>query len=356
MRFGIPDIVMKKFFIPILVCIATLSCKQNQEMSEFLSPEEGLNVPVGQTVALKLKTGSEFDSIQYLVDTALVASRKDTSALSLPTNNLALGARLLVAKVFKDGKAEELTTNIMLLPSTAPVRYSYKVVNTYPHDTASYTQGLEFHDGIFYESDGGYADLGGSSLRKVDVKTGKVLKEIKLPDNVFAEGITVVDDKLIQLTWQNGVGFVYDKSSFEKLKEFPYQASREGWGLCFDGQKILKSDGTNKIYTLNKDTYQEEGYIEVYDTKGAVNHLNELEFIDGKIYANVYETDRIVIIDPKTGVVEGDLVLADIAPYDDRFETGFVLNGIAWDPKGKRLFVTGKKWNKLFEIKLNKGI
>src|SRR6476661_3033225 len=186
-------------------------------------------------------------------------------------------------------------------------KLSYRVVNTFPHDTSSYTQGLEYHDGIFYESDGGYADLGGSSLRKVDPKTGKVLKKIDIDNTIFAEGIAVYDDKIVMLTWQNNYGLVFDKGNLKKKAQFPYQESKEGWGLCYDGKRLIKSDGSNRLYFLDPKTFKEQGFIQVFDEYGNVNELNELEFINGKVYANVYQTDRIVVIDPATGKVEAEL-------------------------------------------------
>lgn len=300
------------------------------------------------TLKIDAESGS-FDSIAYLLDTVFITSRKDTSSVSVQTSDLSLGIKVLTAKVYEGAEYKEVTTNIVLLPTEVPVQYKYEVVNTFPHDTSAFTQGLEYHDGIFYESDG---MQGESSLRKVDPTSGKVLKKIDMPETIFAEGLTIVGDKLIQLTWRNLIGIVYNKDTFEKLREFPYQASQEGWGLCYDGKNIYKSDGTNRIYTLNKDTYLEEGYIEVYSNKGAIDSLNELEYINGRIYANVWERNSIVIINPSTGVVEGELDLTDLYPLESRNPTADVLNGIAWDAAGKRLFVTGKRWDKVFELRV----
>lgn len=349
---------MKKAAILFVLFVSVFaSCKRELTSSAyFLLPEEGSRVKKGSEITLKLSgEAGSFDSVQYLLDTSYVGSKQDTSSLKISSQDLGLGIRILTAKVYNGENVKETTTNIVVLPAKAPLRYTYEVVNTFPHDSSAYTQGLEYQDGIFYESDGGTAlqgDIGRSTLRKVEPATGKILKKLDMADNVFAEGLTLVGDKLVQLTWQNRIGFVYNKNSFEKLAEFPYQASAEGWGLCFDGNKIYKSDGTNRIYTLNKDTYLEEGFVEVYDQNGPVEMLNELEWIDGQIYANVYETDRIVRIEPSSGAVTADINLAGLLPAKDRFENTNVLNGIAWDAKGKRLFVTGKKWNTLFEIKL----
>lgn len=342
----------------ILFALGISSCKRELSTSTyFILPEEGSTIKQGQDLNLKLSAASgSFDSVRYLLDTNYLGTQMDTTSFRSKTDSLSLGIKVITARVFKNGEFKETTTNIVLLPAKAPVNYSFEVLHAFPHDTSSYTQGLEFHEGVFYESAGGYPTdgIGISSLRKVEPATGKVLKSLDMPATVFAEGLTLVDDKLIQLTWENRIGIVYEKDSFKKIKEFPYQASMEGWGLCFDGRRLYKSDGTNRIYFLNKDTYQEEGYIEVYDQSGAVNELNELEWIDGQIYANVYQTDTIVMIDPQSGAVVGEINLSGLLPAKDRFENTNVLNGIAWDAKGKRLFVTGKKWNTLFQIKLIK--
>lgn len=343
---------MKNTLTLLIFSIVLFSCKRSDKKSVyFLSPAEGLSISSGKDVFIKTdaEPGS-FDSIRYFIDNRFAGSRKDTSGISVSTNGLPLGGRLLTAKVFNGNDSTEVITNIQLLASKAPLNYGYIVVNTFPHDTTSYTQGLEYHDGVLYESDGEYE--GNSSLRKTELKTGKVLKQINIDPRYFAEGITVIDNKIVQLTYREGVGFEYDKNTFKKLKEFPYTAGREGWGLCFDGKQILNTDGTNNIYFLNKNTYQKEATLEVYDSNGPVDSLNELELIDGKIYANLYMKDSIAVIDPKTGAVEAYLNLAGILPAKDHFHNTNVLNGIAWDAKGKRLFVTGKKWNKLFEIKI----
>jgi glutamine cyclotransferase len=269
-----------------------------------------------------------------------------------PTATAKIGSRLFTAKVYSGGEAQELSTNVIIKPAQAPEQFSYKVLATFAHDTSSYTQGLEFHDGIFYESDGEY---GSSSLRKVDPKTGKVLKKQDLANEVFAEGLSILGDKLVQLTWKENVGLIYNKNSLVLQGQFSYQNSREGWGLCNNGERFYKSDGTNQIYFLNKDTYQEEGFIEVYNNQGPVDQLNELEYVDGKIYANVYQSDKIVIVDPKTGAVTGEIDMSGILQPKDSYANTDVLNGIAYDSATKKLYVTGKNWAKLFQIALVKN-
>ena len=246
-------------------------------------------------------------------------------------------------------KKDTVTINIVLKSAVKPTEFSYKVINTFPHDTSSYTQGLEYHNGRLLESSGEY---GFSTLKWVNLQTGKASPKIDLEKKFFGEGSTLIGDKIILLTWKEDIGFVYDAKSLKQLSTFPYQNSREGWGLAFDGKRIIKSDGTNRIWFLNKDTYQEESYIDVYDNNSQVDQLNELEYVDGKIYANIYQTDKIAVIDPKNGSVVSYIDLTGILPAKDRFPNTDVLNGIAWDAAGKRLFVTGKKFSKLFLIQL----
>ncbi|HEY0056024.1 MAG TPA: glutaminyl-peptide cyclotransferase [Pedobacter sp.] len=346
---------MKKILILLIVSSVLVSCRRkDKNFVSFVSPEAGMGVSSGK--ALLLKTDAEpgtFDSIGYYIDTTFVGSRKDTSTFNVSTKGFPLGARLLTAKIYKEAAVNEAASNIQLLAAKAPIQYKYTVVNTFPHDTSSYTEGLEYHDGFLYESDGGYEDSpeGASSLRKTDLKTGKVLKRVDIHGHYFAEGITVIGNKILQLTYQEGVAYEYDKNTFKKLREFPFSiGTGQGWGLYFDGKHIYNTDGSNTIHILDPETYRRAGSIEVLNHTGPVNQLNELELIDGKLFANVYQSDKIVIIDPKTGSVEGEIDLTNL--YPKRNEHADVLNGIAWDSKGRRLFVTGKKWNKLFEIKI----
>jgi glutamine cyclotransferase len=228
--------------------------------------------------------------------------------------------------------------------------YSYKIKNSWPHDKHAYTQGLIFLDGILWESTGQY---GASSLRKVELKTGKVIKQISVPKNYFAEGMTVFHNKVFQLTWQEQKGFIYDPATFQKQGEFSYTG--EGWGLTHNGESLIMSDGSDQIRFLDPSTLQTTHTISVTDRGAPVDQLNELEYIDGEIYANIYMTDRIARIEPKTGKVVAWIDLTGILASKDRTGGEDVLNGIAYDETGKRLFVTGKMWPKLFEIEIIKN-
>ncbi len=226
------------------------------------------------------------------------------------------------------------------------VEYGYTVVAEYPHDTDAFTQGLEFHDGYLYEGTG---LRGRSSLRKVDLYTGEVLQYHALDNRYFGEGITIFDDRIYQLTWTSNTGFVYDLESFELLDTFSYPT--EGWGLTQDGERLIMSDGTDQLYFLNPYTYERIGSIHVHDDYGPVDKINELEFIDGKVYANIWKQDLLVIINPESGQVVGKVHLDGLLTPRERLRVD-VLNGIAWDEIEERLFVTGKLWPKLFKIQL----
>ena len=228
-----------------------------------------------------------------------------------------------------------------------PREYGYQVVHVYPHDRNAFTQGLEFRAGFLYEGTG----LNGhSTLRKVKLETGEVVQQISLSPEYFGEGITVINQQIIELTWRTETGFVYDQNSFRRLRPFSYPG--EGWGLANDGAQIYMSDGTPQIRVWDTMTLQEKKRITVRDGTAPVTYLNELEWVRGEIYANVWQTDRIVRISPTDGRVLGWVDLSGILPAADRTEHIDVLNGIAYDVLGDRLFVTGKLWPKLFEIKI----
>jgi glutaminyl-peptide cyclotransferase len=225
--------------------------------------------------------------------------------------------------------------------------YSYNIVNTYPHDRDAFTQGLVLDDGFLYEGTG---LLGHSSLRRVELETGAVLQIHELPDQFFGEGITIYGNRVIQLTWQSNVGFVYDKTSFELLQQFNY--STEGWGITHNGTHLIMSDGTPTLHFRDPQTFEETSQLSVFDNNGPVTKLNELEYVQGEIYANVWQTDRIARISPETGQVVGWIDFEGLLTAEDRTEPVDVLNGIAYDAQADRLFVTGKLWPKLFEIEL----
>ena len=229
--------------------------------------------------------------------------------------------------------------------STTP-QYTVRVLHVYPHDPGAFTQGLEYHDGFLYEGTG---LEGHSALRKVDLETGRVLQETRLPSEYFGEGITVLHNRIFQLTWLAQKGFVYEQGTFRLLRTFRYPG--EGWGLTNDGRQIYMSDGTAQIRCWDPATLRETRRIDVHDGADAVERLNELEYVRGEIYANVWQTDLIARISPANGRVLGWIDLAGLLSPSERRRTD-VLNGIAYDAAGGRLFVTGKLWPKLFQIEV----
>jgi glutamine cyclotransferase len=226
-------------------------------------------------------------------------------------------------------------------------QYTFEVVRSFPHDPNAFTQGFEFHEGFLYEGTG---LIGRSSLRKVRLETGEVVQRVDLAPEFFGEGITVLNHEVIELTWQSHVGFVYNLNDFHLLRRFSY--SGEGWGLTSNGREIFMSDGTSEIRVLDAVTLAEKRRLKAHDGKTAVDQLNELEFVEGEIFANIWQTDRIARISPQSGKVLGWIDLTGLLSPIYRRDPGAVLNGIAYDPDRKRLFVTGKLWPNVFEIKL----
>ena len=228
-----------------------------------------------------------------------------------------------------------------------PRTYTYKIVNTFPHDPKAFTQGLVFENGVLYEGTG---LPGRSTLRKVELRTGNILKMHKLSPEFFGEGITIYGDNIIQLTYKENVGFVYNKDTFKLLRKFNYPT--EGWGITHNGTHLIMSDGTPTLYFLDPETFEQVSRIRVYDRNVPVWSLNELEYVEGQVYANVWGSDRIARIAPETGRVTGWIDMKGLLAQQDYTEYRDVLNGIAYDQESGRLFVTGKFWPKLFEIKL----
>ena len=322
----------------------TLFSFDNSKFKELYNPKESLSLSI-------LNSNSKtIDSIIYYVNDKKVGSKKGVEKLSFELKDQKLGYQNLKAIVYYEGQNAEATKRVELVSDIQPKLLKYTIVNTYPHDTLAYTQGLEFYRDTLYEGTGQY---GKSSLRKTDYKTGKVYKQTDLDSKYFGEGITILNNKVYQLTWQNNEGYVYNADTFQKEKTFTYFKPIEGWGLTNDGKNLYQSDGTEKIWIMDPTTLKEVNYLNVYSFETKIKSINELEWIDGKIYGNVYQKDAIAIINPKNGAVEAIINLADLKKKITKLPDTDVLNGIAYNPKTKTIFVTGKNWDKMFEIKIS---
>ena len=295
-----------------------------------------------KNLVFEIKTNNQIKKI-----TPIDLNIENNNQYNFLLNNLTLGKKELIIKSVNTEKK----VNFTLLNNIAPKVYDYEIINEFPRSMNSYTQGLEFYNDTLYESLGRY---GQSKLVKVEFRTGKKLKEINLASEYFAEGITILNNKIFQLTWKEKVGFVYDIDNFNKINSFEYENSLEGWGICNNGIKLYKSDGTEKIWLLDPENLKEEDYIEIYTNKNKVVGLNELEWINGKIYANRYLFDGIAIINPENGAIEGVINLSTLKNKVTQHENLDVINGIAYNKKRNSIFVTGKMWDKLFEIRIKK--
>lgn len=342
----------KKYSILCLLTITLLSSCETPYRFNVDTPKS-VKLNGSFTVSLTEENDQPIDSVQFFVNGIQYAADANHS-FSMNSAKIGLGEQAIKTLVFYPGKVKKLNNTIEVLSNFRPSIYTYKIINTYPHDAKAYTQGLEYHNGYLYESTG---QRGESSIRKVDIKTGNVLKKINIDKKYFGEGITIFNDKIHFLTWQSKKGFVFDLSTLAKEKEFKYGKSPEGWGFTHNDTELIKSDGSHKVWFLDPETHKEKRAIQVYHHQGKVKDLNELELINGDIYANYWKKPTIAIIDANTGAVKG---LADLSGLQNeikksqKLKVDDVLNGIAYDAKNNRIFVTGKNWAKLFEIELVK--
>ena len=336
-----------KFITIILGLLILNACEEKQHFKlDFKTPSNELKLNDKLNVIIKPLTNKTIDSSTYTFQNKL---GKVDNEIQIDLNDILLGEHQLKVKIYAENETFEISKDVKIFNQKPPKIYSFEVVNAYPHDIEAYTQGLEFYKDTLYESTGHY---GKSTLRKVDLETGKVLKEHQLKKHYFAEGITIIDDKIYQLTWREGEGLIFNKNTFEVLDKFRYNKSEEGWGLCHDENYIYKSDGTDKIWRLDKNTLEEINYIQATTHNSISKQLNELEFVDGKIYANTYQKDGVAVINPENGAIEAVIDFRKLKSQVKQHKDLDVLNGIAYHPETKKLYVTGKNWNKLFEVKV----
>ena len=350
-----------KYLYLLFLAILIISCGGDPEdgPSEFSLEitNDKKEFQLGETIGAAITAdAAPHDSVVYFLGGQRLQKTLSGENLSYTFEEEKLGKWPFTAKIYSEGNVQELQKEITLFNDTPPISYTYEIINSYPHSTDAYTQGLEFYEGELYESTGQYGE---STLRKVDLMTGEVQRSINIPDQYFAEGITALNDKIYLLTWREDVGFIYDVDTFEKLGEFGYNQSEQGWGLANDGQRLYKSDGTEKIWFLNPETLAEENFIQTVTHRTISTQLNELEWVEGKIYANTYQKDGVAIINPENGAIEGVINfqglrnklgnLNELDPVND------VLNGIAYNPSTKKLYVTGKDWDTLFEVEIKQN-
>ena len=352
---------MKKYNALAFILLASVIVSCNDTKKYFSIDESKLEAQYKPENSLLLSVlnpeNKAIDSVVYAINNKRVGSSKELTPFKFELKNQKLGYQNIKTSVFFDGKSEVDSTRIELVSAIEPKLLKYTILNTYPHDIKAYTQGLEFYRDTLYEGTGNGAGNGTgirgiSSLRKTNYKTGEVYKKVELGQDYFGEGITILNNKVYQLTWLNNEGYVYNADTFKKEKTFPYFKKIEGWGLTNDGKVLYQSDGSEKIYKLDPETLQEVDYLNIYSGANKIKEINELEWIDGKIFGNIYGKNAIAVIDPQNGAVIGILDLSELEKKRLKLPDTDVLNGIAYNPKTKTIFVTGKNWDKMFEIKV----
>ena len=298
------------------------------------------------------------DSVAYFSEDVRIGSTKGNQPFNYSLATEDFGSKIIKAVIYSKGEQSESSVLINVFSKNQPQILKYDLVNTYPHDIKAYTQGLEFYGDLLIESTGNgigpSGKRGKSSVRKVNPTTGEIIKINELPDTIFGEGSTILNNKLYQLTYQNNEAYVYNLETLEKIQTLPYFKKTEGWGLTNDGTNLYMTDGSDKIYIVDPNTFNLIDSIVVSSNNGTIPSVNELEWVNGKIFANIYGQDSLAVIDPKTGSVDAVLDLSalrsKVTPHTDLD----VLNGIAYNKNTDTYFLTGKNWDKMFEIKISK--
>lgn len=312
------------------------------------SPTMNINLPYGKSLDItfneeKLKN---YDSIVVSKDQKFIDKLINKYSLSVNTTDYTLGYHNIEVSIYRKGKARTIDLPFIMVSDVVPSELLFTKLKTTTHDAKSYTQGFEIHNNILYESSGQY---GASSIRKVNLKTGQLITEKKLDPSFFAEGLTVLNGKVYQLTWKEGQCIIYDEN-LNELKKIGFRSTNgEGWGICNDGVSLIISDGSNKLSYLHPETFAVEKAMEIYAGNTPVNYLNELEYVNGYIYANIYTTNQIAQIEAKTGKV---LAVIELSSLKNENPNGEVLNGIAYQKSSNTFFVTGKYWDKTYEISI----
>jgi glutamine cyclotransferase len=335
-----------------------MQTQQDQKaIVKLISPKQNTIINSGDSLRIELTQLNKDIKIDSI---AIAAGRKtgvtvtgNPGKIYWQSDDSRVGQTTLKILVYySDSLQESHNVNIVILSNIVPEKYSYRVIKKYPHDQNAYTQGLIYDNGILFESTG---LEGKSSLRIVNIGTGQPEKMVALAPQFFGEGIALFKDQIYQITYKTQVGFVYDKKTLNQIRSFDYQI-HEGWGLTTDGENLIMSDGSAQLFFIEPEFFTQVDRIEVFDNKGMIDSLNEIEFIKGKILANVYGQTYIVIIDPVTGKVTGKVDLRDLMPEGSQDDYGKVLNGIAYNALTGHLYVTGKTWPVLYEIELSPSL
>ncbi len=356
-----------KLFVIVIVCNLLFSCNNNNNNIKNSISDTSSNYNVSYINILRPKPLSLYTIGNKIEVTANISNEitPDSSFIKLNNkfqitnikkeNNIInsdscnTGKNNIQIIVWSKGKQYLSNVTIILKSNVIPEKYTYKIIKQFPHNTKSYTQGLIYENGFIYEGTGQYGE---STLQKYKLQNSELIQSYNLPEDVFGEGIVIYKNKIFQLTWRSQIAFEFEKPTFQLINKFNFNT--EGWGITNLGDNLIMSDGSNTLYVLNPETFSEIKRIEVYDNIGPVNQLNELELIDGKIYANVYQTDNIVIVDPKSGKVIGKIDCKGLLDKSKVKNEVDVLNGIAWDQQNRKLYLTGKLWPQIYEVQIVK--
>ena len=329
----------------------TLSSNGDVSIINIISPKPLSLYTIGDKIEITANISNDYipDSSFILLNNKVEIANFKTTKNTINTDSCHTGNNSVQIVVWNNGKQHLSNVTILLKSNVIPEKFTYKVIKAYSHDSKSYTQGLIYENGFIYEGTGQYGE---STLQKYKLQNSELIQSYNLPEDVFGEGIVVYNNKIYQFTWQSQIAFEFEKSTFKLINKFNFNT--EGWGITNLGDNFVMSDGSNTLYVLNPETFSEIKKIEVYDNIGPVNQLNELELIDGKIYANVYQTDNIVIIEPQTGKVTGKINCSGLLDKTKVTKKVDVLNGIAWDQQNNKLYLTGKLWPQIYEVQIVK--
>lgn len=348
---------MKKynFLSIILLGITIVSCGDTKKSNNSIFSFDESKFQAHYLPQDNIKLGvlnpesKEVDSVVYYINDLKIGTTKGLEKLAFDFKTQKLGYQNLKAIVYYNGENALAISRVELVSNVEPKLLKYTILNTYPHDTSSFIEGLEFHKDTLYEGTGNYNE---SKLLKTDYKTGKIYKNLHLEGKYFGEGITIIKNKIYQITYKEKTGFIYNADTWKLEKTFKYDKEIEGWGMTNDGTYIYQSDGTEKIWRMDPATLKMIDYVNVYSGNAKIESINELEWIDGKIYTNVFTKDAIAVVNSASGAVEGILDMSGLRKFLTH-PNAEVLNGIAYNPKTKTIFITGKYWDKMFEIKVS---